>query len=398
MPSGNIGENLRACRRWRGMTQQVLADRSGLSQSFISLVEAGRRTLARRSDAIALAEALRVSVVDLTGQPYEPVDHAQSEIHAAVPAIRLALMSTGLDESPDHASDRPLAQLQETTTEVCRLRQRCDYLEMGRLLPDLLIDLHGAVQHANDRATALRTLATAAHTASMMAKHLGHHDLAYLAAQRGRQAAELLDDPVWVAAADFPLAHALFAVGAYDRGRRIAARAADLVADRLADPKAQQVYGMMRLTEGFALTATRRIGDTADYLTEAGQIAERTGEGNAFWFAFGPTNVMVWAVSMAVEAGAYARAVEIGRNVRVDRIVKSRQSSFWTDIGRSLAHLRGQEQQAIRILRRAEELGAQRVRTNPFVRETIASMLRRAQRDAGGRELRGLAYRVGIAH
>jgi len=38
-----------------------------------------------------------------------------------------------------------------------------------------------------------------------------------------------------------------------------------------------------------------------------------------------------------------------------------------------------------------------RVRTRPTVRATVTDLLTRARRDSAGRELRGLAYRMGIA-
>jgi hypothetical protein len=51
----------------------------------------------------------------------------------------------------------------------------------------------------------------------------------------------------------------------------------------------------------------------------------------------------------------------------------------------------------IQALVTAESIAPQRVRNNVFAREAIASLLRRAQRDAAGRELRGLAWRMGVA-
>jgi hypothetical protein len=45
---------------------------------------------------------------------------------------------------------------------------------------------------------------------------------------------------------------------------------------------------------------------------------------------------------------------------------------------------------------RAEQLAPQRVHTDVFTREAVSDLLRRARRDAIGRELRGLAYRMGI--
>jgi hypothetical protein len=42
-------------------------------------------------------------------------------------------------------------------------------------------------------------------------------------------------------------------------------------------------------------------------------------------------------------------------------------------------------------------LAPQRIRHDVFVRETVAGLLRQTRRDAGGRELRRLAWRMGIA-
>jgi transcriptional regulator with XRE-family HTH domain len=51
---------LRQARRHRGMTTTELADLSGLSQSFVSMVETGQRPLRRRDHVNALAAVLRV--------------------------------------------------------------------------------------------------------------------------------------------------------------------------------------------------------------------------------------------------------------------------------------------------------------------------------------------------
>lgn len=60
MPAGGADHPLRRVRRRRGMTTTALAGLSGLSQSFISMVETGRRPLRRRDHVNALAAALRV--------------------------------------------------------------------------------------------------------------------------------------------------------------------------------------------------------------------------------------------------------------------------------------------------------------------------------------------------
>ena len=44
-----IGARLRTLRRWRGKSQTELAGLAGLSPSFLSMVETGKRPLDRRS-------------------------------------------------------------------------------------------------------------------------------------------------------------------------------------------------------------------------------------------------------------------------------------------------------------------------------------------------------------
>lgn len=61
------------------------------------------------------------------------------------------------------------------------------------------------------------------------------------------------------------------------------------------------------------------------------------------------------------------------------------------------ASTQANRQDAVVALRTAEWLVPQRVRANPFVREVVTDLMRRARRDAIGRELRGMVYRMGLA-
>ncbi|MGH8444402.1 MAG: helix-turn-helix domain-containing protein [Solimonas sp.] len=62
----NLARNVRAVRTAVGMTQEELAESSGLHQTYVSDVERGKRNVTL--DVVArLAEALRVSPLDLLG-------------------------------------------------------------------------------------------------------------------------------------------------------------------------------------------------------------------------------------------------------------------------------------------------------------------------------------------
>jgi transcriptional regulator with XRE-family HTH domain len=69
----DVGERLRAIRRLRHCTLKTIADRSGLSESFLSQVERGRAN-ASLGSLRRIAEALGVSVADLfePGGPQPP--------------------------------------------------------------------------------------------------------------------------------------------------------------------------------------------------------------------------------------------------------------------------------------------------------------------------------------
>jgi hypothetical protein len=222
--------------------------------------------------------------------------------------------------------------------------------------------------------------------------NLGYADLAWIAADRGAQAAQRLDDPLWIAAADFTCAGALFGAGAHQRAADIAARSADTVPT--ATQEGLEVRGMLLLHQAFgAATGASGVIDAA--LDEARVLAERTGSGNAFWFMFGPTNVALWRVTTALEAGDPGTAIRVARTINPDLVpARSRRAGFLTDYGRALAADR-RTAEAVDLLRQAERLHPDYLRNNPLAREAVQGMLLRT-RLAGDRNLRGLAARMGV--
>jgi hypothetical protein len=174
---------------------------------------------------------------------------------------------------------------------------------------------------------------------------------------------------------------------------------ADQLEPHLDDPRVAQMYGALHLNAALASAAMARGDDAATHLGEAKRIAERVGgEGRGFGnLYFGPDNVGIWRVSIAVELGEASRTREIAHAVNPSAVPSAaRQAMFWADLGRGMAREKATRDEAVGALLRAERIAPQRIRTNPFVRETIGDLMRRAQRDAIGRELRGMAWRMGI--
>lgn len=280
------------------------------------------------------------------------------------------------------------------------LRPTVDYAAQGVLLPGLMTELHTLyVTDPEHRVEVCKALMDCYHTAGVLLKNLGVRGLPALAAFRAQQVAEELDDPAWLGLAAWLRASTLGCKGR-PRMLAISLRGAHELESHLDDPRAAQMYGALHLHAALASAAMRRGSDSADHLNEAAAMAERVGGGGRGFggLCFGPDNVGIWRLSIAVGLGETGRAREIARLVDPARVPSAaRQAMFWADLGRGMAQERSTRDAAVRALLRSETIAPQRIRPHPFVRETVADLLRRTPRDAAtGRDLRGMAYRMGI--
>jgi transcriptional regulator with XRE-family HTH domain len=388
----NVGQEIRRLRKWRNMTLDALAGQAGITKGYLSKIENGNAVLERRRTINAIAQALRVSVADLTGDHFI-ADRANSEAHAAIPDIRTALMSTTL-ELPHGAPRRTIDELGLETQRLAEARINCQDSLVGHALPSLLTDLHAAATtDGNDRLPALKSLVQATNSTAHFLKNLGAVDLAWVAAERGHQAAQMLEDPLYIAAADYARAQALIGLGAYDRVDAIARNAVSMLTPETV--ASTEVYGMNVLVTAFCSEMAGEDPEAA--LQEARESAERIVPLNAFWLNFSRANVNLWRLSIALEAGDHVKAAEVAAELRPKDIpTKTRRLRFLIDHSRALHGLRGRDADVIQLLGQAEKLGATRTRHNVWAREIVSEMVLRARRDAGGRELRGLADRMGL--
>jgi transcriptional regulator with XRE-family HTH domain len=397
-----IGARLRILRKWRRLTQKELADLSGLSQAFLSMAERGERTLDRRSHIAALASVLRVSETELVGGPHLSTDPVQSEPHTFIPALRVALLTNTLRDAVVHWA-RPVEELASIISGIEEYRRRDDYVRIGYALPDVLDELHVHVVAPADEVTqrlALQTLVTATHYAAIVSKNLNYLDLAQYAAQRGADAAALLDDPVYVGRAWFPVVVNAPREGTGERALVMAERVANTLEPQVHDRHGLEVLGMSCLNAALAAAALNNTPRARHWLAEAGQLAARIPDdpGTA-WMGFSATNVAIWEITVGVECGqAGGEVLEKARTVETGKLagLPYRKAGFFADTGRGLARDAKTRADAVRWLRQAEDAAPQRIRNNIRVRETVAVLMEQAKAAAGGRELHGMAARMGV--
>jgi transcriptional regulator with XRE-family HTH domain len=400
--SRQVGVNLRRLRRAQGLSLDLLAGRSGLDKSFLSRVENGKRQLERRKHLNAVAVALGCNISELLGGPPTLVGPGARATSDAVPALRRALHAYTIGHV-ETSGVRPMDDLKARAAALWTARRLCDYDTLWQLLPHLIDDLQGHIASGNEPREALRLMVEVSSAAAFALRGIGHADLAWIAADCCKMAAEELADPVAIGLAEFTRAQASVLGHGYGGALHIAEAAADRMRPALPkDADALRVYGTLLLTAswsaGIALKPER--GDA--YVTEALDVGDRVGDppqiGDSWQTYFGPTNNVIWQMSIAVEAGDGGRVVELAGSANVEVIgSKSREAAYWTELGVGLSHVRGSEDRAIAALTTADVVAPQRTRNNPQVRAAVSRMLDDARRRATSRQLSRLAGRVGIA-
>jgi hypothetical protein len=173
-------------------------------------------------------------------------------------------------------------------------------------------------------------------TAAMMAK-LGEGDTAWIAADRAAALAEASSDALAVAASMYRMAHVFLSLDQIGQAQQVAAATSaalePLTKGTNAVPEAQSLYGACQLV--LAIAATRDDDRTAAYrhLDLARQIAGRVGDGrDDYGTEFGPVNVAIHAVSVAVDLGDAGHALDLARDVDYKALSPERQARHMIDL------------------------------------------------------------------
>ncbi|MBV9161182.1 MAG: helix-turn-helix transcriptional regulator [Pseudonocardiales bacterium] len=388
-----IGWRLRQVRRSRDKSLRVVAGLAGMSKSHLSEIERGDCALDSLSEILALAEVLQIAPSELIRLPVPAPGNGATD--AAINAVRLALLAV--------SRDRPGGQV--LSVEALRGRVasaldaywRCDpdYGGIGAALSGLIRDLHMSIAVGRDAAELL-DLAVLLHSHATIGwlRRVGAAvDLRAQAAELARRTAQERDTPDARGLAVWGGLYVLVMTGAAE----LAWAELDSVTVPTNSPESMQVAGELALCRSFLAAVDSRPGDVGAPLELATELAQRTGEVNAYGLGFGPQEIGQWRARAALEIQDYEQAVRVAEGLRPEtHPLRTRQADYWLTYGRALARLRGRRDDAVMALRRAELILPHYVQRDPIVRDVLAELLVHGRRDAGGRELRGMAYRAGL--
>ncbi len=397
LPDEPIGPRIARARKLRNLTQGELAQKVPCSKSLIAQVERGHKP-ATASLVAAVARAINIDVTELTGQPYRGRTAQTDRIHATISEIREALVYADIQPDLD-VPPRPLIDLRKEVDRVTRLRQAARYVELGQALPELIKELTYTAHtvEGRERAKVFGLLSHAFSAADSMAYKLGYMDLFHVAVQRMQWAAELSDDPLLPVVSRVRRSMAFMATAAWDGGLKLLARTGEQVEPELTtnEQGVLSVYGTVHLRAAILAARGNRPSVAWDHMSAASETARQLGcDTNDYGLQFGPSNVAIHEVAVAVELGDADEAIRRGVVLSLPTSLSAERSSHhYIDLSRAWLWV-GKREKALGCVLIAESLAPQRTRYHPMARETVARLLDVQRRVP--ESLRGVAQRMGL--
>jgi transcriptional regulator with XRE-family HTH domain len=398
-----VGDRIAYHRKRLGLSQVEFAGLVGRSESWVSQVERGVRPVDRMSVLQKVADVLNVPVSELRGEDEDQAEAAERP--EAFDLIRSAL--TGHPALGYLLGGRAVAitdpaPLLTQQAQIWELVHASRYTELAPALAALIHGLEITVRAVNDEKTRQRARIVLADTyqatAAMMAK-LGEGGTAWIAADRAAALAETSGDALAVAASMYRMAHVFLSLDQIGQAHQVAAATAAALEPRANAsgpvPEAQSLYGACQVV--LAITAARDNDRTAAYhhLDLAQQAAEKVGDGrDDYGTEFGPANVAIHAVSVAVDLGDAGHALDLARDIDYKTLSPERQARHMIDLASAHA-MRRQIGEAIHDLQQAERLTPELTHAHHGARLVTRDLLQLS----GLRprpELRDLAERFGV--
>jgi len=396
----SIGQRIAIARRRRGLSQAVLVNLIGRSESWLSQVERGIRSVDRLPVLMDLAEVLRVEVESLLGRPWKLAPNG-SGLPDELDATRRYLNShRHLFEPHEQAEDdaQPLAVV------VRRAHvgyQAARYGAVADGMPSLLAraDLLGR-DGWTESVESVAVYVSAYVVAAKLLRKLGALDLARLASDRAAIAAMQGASDVDRALAVYQVVGGLLRADQVDSAEALAVEMATTIMPKVRSDRHELLSAVGALWLLGAVIAARRTDkfEALTRLDRARELSEMLGrDANYGWTAFGPTNVAIHHVSVAAELGEAGEALRAARMVEPSALpegLTGRRAQLHIDLAWAHAQSRHDSDATLHLLE-AEKIAPESLRYNALVREHIREMLARGK-SGGTTTLHDLAVRSGI--
>ncbi|WP_121710001.1 helix-turn-helix transcriptional regulator [Streptomyces sp. E5N91] len=392
-----IGDRIRHYRG--GRRQDAVAGLVGISPDYLSQIERGLK-VPSLPILYALAQELGVPAAALLSEQ-APVEAETADTAEA--AVGRAFLGYGPARSTDPVAasvlrDRVEAAWRSWQTSGTR------FTDAAETLPALVADAEHAARAARastDEAERRAVLRAAADLYCLLRSYLrrtGRVDLATIAADRAKRAAEDADDPLRIAAAQWNLGHVLLAAGQPAEAEELALRAAEQVATTtMSGTEQAAMVGALQLVAVVGSARRRRWWEARDRLTKHAAKAARQvpDDSNVAWTVFGPTNVALHALSIDMEAGETGEALNTADAIDTSGLPSlEREFTFGLEVAACHSQRRD-DAAALLALRDLELLAPEDLARTPLARQLVLTVIRRA-RAMHARQAEQMAERIGL--
>ncbi|ONH24165.1 helix-turn-helix domain-containing protein [Pseudofrankia asymbiotica] len=321
MTDTDLGGRLSQVRRRRGLTQEELGERSGVSVAVINKLEQGQRESVRVVTLHALARGLDIRTAELfEGAAY--MDDTEERGRVALLPLRRVLEPAPPGHGPS-ADAVSVGALRVMTEDVARLYNDSRLNDAVTELPAVLATAQAAVAASDDsdRATTGRLLAFTYIITGSVLIQLRHEDLAYSAIRQAADAAASVGDDLIRGSTASYLAWIFLRQGRFSDAEETAVRMAEEIEPSLSQSTPEHISIWGRLLVRASACAGRnnspeRASDLLRLARSAAARVERDRLDYGQYFAsFGPTTVAAMEVEMALTTGDAVRALALARTV-----------------------------------------------------------------------------------
>jgi transcriptional regulator with XRE-family HTH domain len=309
-----LGARIRRKRRENSLTQEDLAQISGVGLDMISKIEQERRH-PRLPVLFKLAHALDVPLSELIDS--KPRLGGRDE-GASVLAIRDTLLSPsvipGIGLDGDHGEPVSIPQIRTMLDQASDRYWSGDFAKLAAILPSLIAEARLAANTAGEQASGL--LAQAYDLAAALMVHLGKDDLAAIAAERAITAAAASGDELLHAMQLGSYAWVLLHHGRLSESEQIASATAERIEPAFtASDQHLAVYGSLLMTALAPAAAAGR--DVTQYVSLASAAAARIGKRvKIYQTSFAPATVHMQDCHAHAVTRHPAKALAAARSIR----------------------------------------------------------------------------------
>lgn len=294
------GEQLKELRLARGLTQERLAERAGLSIGVVKKLERGGAARLDTYHALARALGVRTSALFEPSGPHATTrrDDDNIDLMPLRQAIAPPVTFSGRLAAPDVIATEPdLNRLRSTAGEIGTAYHRDNYSYVADFLPSLVHAAHDAVAYYDngpEHTEAVRIRSDVLQMAGRYLTQVRAYDLAHAALRDAIEDAAKASDMGGVAAAVYQQGWLLMRQGRLDEAEQVSIATADAVEPRISRATRQTLGAWGKLLVHGSAAAARnnrpteareilRLGRTAGAALGGGQAVAVSSWGRFDW-------------------------------------------------------------------------------------------------------------------